>query len=550
MAQKTPEGIALTALLDGIAEAPPMPVADLTLDSRAVRPGSVFLACRGGSAHGLDYAGDAATRGATALLYDPGEGREPAGGLEIPGLPVPGLRAALGEIASRFFGAPSERLGITAVTGTNGKTTVAHLVAGALSALGRSCGYVGTLGAGLGPAVGYGVGSGTGRGFDRPIATEPDAGEDEGGRSGARPDGPRFTAALTTPDVIELQRTLARLQQAGAQAVALEASSHALDQRRLDGVEIDVAVFTNLSRDHLDYHGSMERYAEAKARLFERETIRSRVLNVDDAFGRELWRRHAASAGGSTIVTGSRIGRDGGPPPIEQPRDAGGRVLVGALEAGAAGLRLALDTHLGSAELRSPLVGEFNAANLASALGALLAQEVPLAAAVEALSGIAGPPGRMQRVAGGDDARPTVIVDYAHTPQALALALAALRPHCRGRLWCVFGCGGERDRGKRAPMAAAAAAGAHRVVITTDNPRGEDPEAIIAEVARGLPAGADALRIADRGAAIRRAVGAAGPLDWVVIAGKGHETHQEIGGVRRPFSDAEAARAALREAGP
>jgi UDP-N-acetylmuramoyl-L-alanyl-D-glutamate--2,6-diaminopimelate ligase len=391
------------------------------------------------------------------------------------------------------------------VTGTNGKTSVTQWIARCLTELGRRCAVVGTLG----------------NGFPGALAASPN----------------------TTPDALSLHRDLARYCSQGARAAAMEVSSIGLDQGRVEGVKFDVAVFTNLTRDHLDYHGSMEAYAAAKARLFAARELEYAVLNLDDAFGRELARRLR----GGTV---QRIGYTLQPAVVGVDLD----LLLAARRVAAtpAGLHFTAATPWGEAHVDAPLVGRFNVANLLAVLATLLASGVSLADAEARLSRLAPPPGRMQMQGGSGE--PLVIVDYAHTPDALEQALAALRETAAvrgGRLVCVFGCGGDRDPGKRPQMGAIAARLADRVIVTSDNPRGENPDAIIDAVLAG--AGCDAGAQRDRGAAIAQAVAAAAAQDVVLIAGKGHETYQEIQGRRLPFSDVDHAAAALarrREARP
>jgi UDP-N-acetylmuramoyl-L-alanyl-D-glutamate--2,6-diaminopimelate ligase len=400
---------------------------------------------------------------------------------------VPGLHERLGGIADRFFGVPSRRLEVVGITGTNGKTTCAHLVAGGLDALGRRAGLVGTLGVG---AV-----------------------------------GALRASALTTPDVVEVHRALADLAGLGLRAVAMEVSSHALDQGRVDGVRYAVAAFTNLSRDHLDYHPSLEAYGECKARLFLEHAPRVSVINALDGFGRRLLdrlpddaRRVAVTDGPAGQVPGARCLR------------------LGAVTPRPDGLTVALDGDWGAVTLESPLVGAFNAENLAVALGVLLALDVAPQEAASALAGIGAPAGRMESFA--DRARDVLaVVDYAHTPDALAKALGALRQHCRGRLWCVFGCGGDRDRGKRPEMGRIAEQLADELVITDDNPRTEDGVAIVTDILAGLADPARARVERDRAAAVRQALAAAQTGDVILVAGKGHEEVQIVGAEQRPFSD-------------
>ena len=462
---------------------------DLSMDSRRIVPGAMFLAVPGVRDHGLHHAAAAAAAGATLVAW------QPAAGLGAPRLPpgcdafpVPGLRAQLGEIADRFFGEPSRRVAVVGITGTNGKTSCAHLVAGALDRLGRRAGVIGTLG--MGPA------------------------------GALRPSG------LTTPDVVEVHRGLAGLAGLGMRAVAMEVSSHALDQGRVDGVRYAVAAFTNLSRDHLDYHPSLEAYAESKARLFLRHAPAISVINASDAFGLELLERLPAEA--RRIVVRAR--------PAERTESQPGQVLWSDVDTLADGLALKLSGDFGSLALRSPLLGSFNAENLALAFGILLALEVPAEEAVQGLATMRAPAGRME--AFPDAVREVLaVVDYAHTPDALAKALAALRRHCTGRLWCVFGCGGDRDRGKRPEMGRIAEQLADELVITDDNPRSEDGVAIVADILAGLEDPGRARVERDRATAIRDALAGARPGDVVLVAGKGHEEVQIVGAEHRPFSD-------------
>ncbi|NHA16079.1 UDP-N-acetylmuramoyl-L-alanyl-D-glutamate--2,6-diaminopimelate ligase [Thioalkalivibrio sp. XN279] len=486
----TPPVMTLGELLGAAAPAAhaTLGVTDISLDSRRITPGALFLAVPGTRSHGLQHAAAAAAAGAACVAW------EPASGLGAPRLPegcvafpVPGLRARLGEIADRFFGAPSRCLEVVGITGTNGKTTCAHLVAGALERAGRRAGLVGTLGAG--------------------------------------PVGALQPSALTTPDVVEVHRTLADLAGLGLRAVAMEVSSHALDQGRVDGVRYAVAAFTNLSRDHLDYHPSLEAYGACKARLFLEHAPRVSVINTLDAFGRELAAQLPADARRLVLTA------DTGPGAAGETRLR----LVG-VEALADGLAVALAGEFGQAALRSPLLGAFNAENLAIAFGVLLALGLAPDEAADALGVLRAPAGRME--AFPDAARNVLaVVDYAHTPDALAKALTALRRHCRGRLWCVFGCGGDRDRGKRPEMGRIAEQLADEIVITDDNPRSEDGVAIVADILGGLQDPGRARVERDRAAAIRQALGAAQSGDVVLVAGKGHETFQIVGAEHRPFSD-------------
>jgi len=493
----------LKAVLGGLVDVPEsVEVSDLTLDSRSVTPGAAFFACRGTAHHGLEFAAAAAAAGARAILWEPAPGvQAPLLDASIVVRAIPNLRAQLGYMADRFFDAPSASLTVAGITGTNGKTTCAWLLAQALGLSGRRAAYIGTLG------------SGSIHGLDQ--------------------------SNSTTPDAVTLHRQLARMRAQGFEAVAMEVSSHGLDQERCAGVRFHTAVFTNLTRDHLDYHGDMAAYAAAKARLFEWPTLKVRVINVDDPFGLEL--AGSARRGGDSaqlFLTSQR--------PSEWLSSGADYVCARAVHAHDAGLELEIESSRGNAQLTSVLLGEFNVDNLLTVLAVLLAWELPLAAACEALSRCCAPPGRLQPEGGAG--RPLVLIDYAHTPDALAKALQAARAHCRGRLYCVFGAGGDRDPGKRADMGRLAAQLADLLIVTDDNPRGEDPANITADILQGIAAAGAVARsrvIHDRALAIGSALAAAVPEDVVLVAGKGHEDYQLIGAERRAFSDTEVVRAAL-----
>jgi UDP-N-acetylmuramoyl-L-alanyl-D-glutamate--2,6-diaminopimelate ligase len=488
--------MSLTWLLDGIASVPAneAQVADLTLDSREVRPGSLFCALPGRSAHGLEFAAEAAARGASVVLWEPTDQVTP------PRLPatvfaaaIPGLKSLMGRIADRFFNCPSSRLRITGITGTNGKTTCAYLLAQCLERLGSPAAYIGTLGWGR-------IGA-----LERPT--------------------------LTTPDVVSLHRELAAMRAAGVRDVALEVSSQALDQDRVAGVRFYAAAFTNLSRDHLDYHHSMADYGAAKARLFDAADLEHVIINVGDAFGRDLAQRCA----GRVPVTAIWIGAGGLQGTAESVVHAGQVVLD------LSGISVQLGGSFGEIALRTKLLGRFNAENSLIVVGCLLSLGVTLGDAARALGECTPPPGRMEVVGpagreGSAREMPLAVIDYAHTPDALAKALAALREHCSGALWCVFGCGGDRDPGKRAIMGAVADELADRIIVTDDNPRSESPELITDAIVQGIKSHTPQV-IHDRGAAIGAAIAAARGQDAVLIAGKGHEDYQIYGETRRSFSD-------------
>jgi UDP-N-acetylmuramoyl-L-alanyl-D-glutamate--2,6-diaminopimelate ligase len=513
----------------------------MTLNSREVRPGSLFFALPGRTAHGLDYAVEAAARGASVVLFEPGAASA------APKLPatvfvaaIPGLRDLLGRIADRFFDRPSAQLRITGITGTNGKTTCAYLLAQCLERLGSSAAYIGTIG------------------WGRIDALAP--------------------PTLTTPDVVSLHRELAALRDAGVREVALEVSSQALDQDRVAGVRLHSAAFTNLTRDHLDYHASMQAYGAAKLRLFDAAGLQDIIVNVGDAFGREFVERYAgpvrvtavwigASAGGTGAGpegAGAVAGRSGagrsGAGRSGAGRSGAGRSGAGAgwvaLRAGRTvhGEAVTLDQHglsmqlrgsCGETALQTKLLGRFNAENSLVVIGCLLTLGVPLGDAARVLGACVAPPGRMEVVAPGVAHKPMVVIDYAHTPDALAKALGALREHCAGALWCVFGCGGDRDPGKRRVMGAIADELADRIIVTDDNPRSENPQVITQAILQGITSHTPRV-IHDRGAAIAAALTEARGEDVVLIAGKGHEDYQIHGATRRSFSDR---REALRHLG-
>ena len=481
----------LAELLSGIASAPEIGVTGIANDTRDLHEGSVFLACPGINSHGLDYAQQAVDAGAVAVVYD-GDTAASIPDLPIPMIRVDGLRHRLGELANRFFDSPSQSVRVIGITGTNGKTTVAWLMSQSLQLLGKSCAYAGTLGFGI------------------------DAVDAEEG--------------LTTPDVIEMHRRLAEFRDAGAGFAAVEVSSHALSQHRIDGVALDAAIFTNLSRDHLDYHGDMRAYGDAKAALFTEYSPGRSIINRDSRFGSEL----AERVGDEAIVVSAAADW--------QPTGTS-FVRLRSATATSGGSEVVVDTSSGDATFSLPLPGRFNVENALSVLAYLLSDGVSLSDACDALSKVSAPPGRMELVA--SDGGPAVYIDYAHTPHALDVVLQALKPHCPGALWCVFGCGGDRDQGKRPLMATVSEQHADRIVVTNDNPRDEDPAAIIEAIAAGFSDRADAAIIEDRAAAIAWAIEQAADDDTILIAGKGHEDYQLIGSQRHDFSDYAAAAANL-----
>jgi UDP-N-acetylmuramoyl-L-alanyl-D-glutamate--2,6-diaminopimelate ligase len=464
----------------------------LTADSRRVQPGDVFLAYPGAHVDGRNFIVQAVAKGAAAVIAEsgvPAAQRVGAGATAI--LEVPQLAALSGEIAHLVYGRPSEKLWLAGVTGTNGKTSVTQWIAQAMNALQHRCALIGTLG----------------NGFVDALDESPN----------------------TTPDAITLHAALAGFVARGAAACAMEVSSIGLEQGRVNGALFDVAVFTNLTRDHLEYHGTMEAYAAAKEALFFSPGLAAAVLNLDDPMGVDL----AARLKGRLRTIGYALGEVG--------MDAADDVLRPEnLRFTAAGIEF----ELRGVKFAAPLVGRFNVSNLLAVIGSLLARNEGLAAIAAALRGLRPPPGRMQALGGVQ--QPLVVVDYAHTPDALEKALGVLRETAQargGKLICVFGCGGERDPGKRPQMGAVAERLADRLLLTSDNPRGEDPQAIIDDILAGL-----ARRPAiepDRARAIAAAVAEAAPQDVILLAGKGHEPYQEIAGVRHAFSDLDAAKSAL-----
>lgn len=465
-----------------------VPVTELSADSRKIAPGIAFAAYPGEHSDGRSYIAAALAAGTHAVFWDPDRfawNEE----WRVANTQVPDLRSRVGAIASAVYGDPSLALDVVGVTGTNGKTSCCHWIAQAMHTHGQKFAVVGTLG----------------NGFLGELAA----------------------SANTTPDAIELQRAMRDYRAVQADGVAMEASSHGLAQGRVNGVRFNTAVFTNLTRDHLDYHGTMEEYQAAKARLFQWPGLRHAVINVDDAFGRVLADRIAPSVN----VIGYGI--------------EAGALRASRVKVTRGGLAFSVASPWGNADIEVPVLGEFNVANLLAVLGTLLARDIPFDDAVRAVASVTPVRGRMQFLTAAR--APVVVIDYAHTPDALEKALATLRKlvPSGGQLICVFGCGGNRDRGKRPAMGMVAEAGSDRVVVTSDNPRDEYPAAIIAEIVAPLTRAYDT--VIDRRAAIEHAIGAATEKDIVLVAGKGHETYQEVAGVKSPFSDFQVARAALEK---
>ena len=473
----------------------------LSADSRRVAAGDGFIAWPGAAVDGRRFVRTALAQGAAACLVE-AEGAAAFGFEGDPRIATyANLKRDTGPIAAAWFGQPSRQLAVIAVTGTNGKTSCAWWLAHSLSKAKHPdlspCGLIGTLGIGLGSRI------------------EP--------------------SGLTTPDPVRLQAALRAFADAGAQSCAMEASSIGLAEHRLNGTAIRIAAFTNLTQDHLDYHGNMDAYWQAKRALFDWPGLQAAVINADDPRGAELARQ--AQARGLAVWTFG----------LHDPA----RLCARDLEWVAGGVRFTLAEGAARSAVTAPIAGgEYNVSNLLLVAGCLRALGLPLASVSKRLCRVPPVPGRMERVKGRNGDRPAVIVDYAHTPDALALALAALRQVARARgglLWCVFGCGGNRDTGKRPLMGATARAGADALVVTSDNPRDEAPQAIIDAILGGI---ADRTRVTvevNRARAIALAIESAQAADVILIAGKGHEDYQEVRGQRKPFSDPCEARAALQQ---
>lgn len=476
-------------------------VTGLSLDSRTTRPGELFFACAGYQQHGLAFVSQAVAAGAVMILAEPSAEwptvRIQALQKEL-GLPVislPDLSVEISGIAARFYGSPASEMRMIGITGTNGKTSVSQYIAQALPA-DWHCGVLGT----------------TGNGFP----------------------GELKPASHTTPDAVSAQTLLAELKRSGAAAVAMEVSSHALHQHRVASVPFHTAVFTNLSRDHLDYHGSMQAYAEAKSSLFRHKGLSLAVINTDDALGRQL----AAELRGDTRLIACGRHQDTRIQSDEYIQ------LLGS-EAGDQGLKFGFDSSWGKAEIHSRLIGGFNADNLLLVLAVLLGWKISLAESVQRLQRVSPVTGRMQCF--GDENQPLVLVDYAHTPDALEKALQAAREHTVGKLICVFGCGGDRDQGKRPQMGALAEQLADEAIVTDDNPRHESSAQIIQQIVAGMQDQQAARVVSNRAEAIRTAIGNAAVGDVVLVAGKGHEDYQQLGDLKHSFSDIRQVETALQE---
>lgn len=465
----------------------------MTLDSRAITEGTLFVALHGVMKHAVEYAEMAAEKGAAAIIWEADE-HYTAPKVAIPCLEIADLRSKTGEIANRFFGQPSADITVIGITGTDGKTTVSNFIAQALNQEQAHCAVIGTLGKGV--------------------------------------PGKLVDTGHTTPDVITVHQTLAEMRDDNIDTVAMEVSSHALDQGRVLGVDIDTAVLTNLSRDHLDYHETLEAYAQAKARLFAWPSLKTLVVNLDDAFGQEIAGEYANK---EVDVINYCVGD-----PSELPAEY---LVANSPNYNAKGIQADIHFKGQAIALTVGVIGTFNLHNILATIGALLASGYSLQDAVAMVEKVQTVPGRMERVE--NDKGFLVVVDYAHTPMALEQAIEALKHHTEGDLITVFGCGGDRDRGKRPKMAEVAERHSHTIIMTDDNPRSEMPFQIMDDMIRGLKNPENVAVVHNRAAAIRHAFSLAGAGDTVLIAGKGHETVQIIGDERLPFDDREQARALL-----
>jgi len=474
----------------------------ITADSRMVKNGALFLAYKGARSDGRDYIPQAIDAGAGAVVWeDESFAWQPT--WQVKNIAVNHLKTQVGEIAAEFYDYPSRQLNVIGVTGTNGKTSVSQWLAQCLTFLGEKSAVIGTIGSGI-------------------LVKEKPASEKsayEKPLSSAQKYTGLSTTNNTTPDAILLQGMLANFVQQQVTTVAMEVSSHGLDQARVNGVDFDIAVFTNLTHDHLDYHGTMQAYADAKRKLLEWPNLKVAVINVDDTFGQQVTEALKAAK----------------KPVISYGFNVDAEVRGANLALTQSGLAMQVATPKGTANIQANVLGRFNAENILAVLSTLLAMDIPLENAVEAIANIQSVQGRMQQFGGGD--LPLVVVDYAHTPDALEKVLTTLKEQLQntGSLICVFGCGGNRDAAKRPIMGNIAKKIADKVIVTSDNPRFENPQAIITEIVANQAT--DFLVEADREAAIAQAITLAKAGDIVLIAGKGHEDYQDIAGVKLPFSD-------------
>ena len=481
----------LSKLMEGFANAPEIFVSGITSDSRKVKSGFLFLACKGISSHGIDYLKEAVKAGASAVAWDSSTSIAP-NKTDITLVAVDNLFQHLGEIANRFYKNPSRNLKTVGITGTNGKTTTAWLLKQCLNSLDDCCAYIGTLGSGI--------------------------------------DELTDNQGMTTPAALELHSTLSQFVKTGAKTAVIEVSSHALSQGRVNGVQFDAGIFTNLTQDHLDYHGDMQTYFETKSKLFLEQNPKIKIINVDSEYGIKLTEQCSYDA----IIVSS------------DPKTVTNKnffLIIKSFSKNHQGSEVFFSSSWGEGVFKIPLPGNFNIENAALVLAYLLAIGIDLKRACNALSSVKAPSGRMQKLLTN---KRTIYVDYAHTPNALESALKALRPHCLGKLWCVFGCGGDRDKGKRPSMAKIAEQYADRIVVTSDNPREENSISIIEDILSGIKNKNTVKVIEDRALAINFVISNSNKNDTILIAGKGHEAYQEINRERQPFSDTVQANLAVK----
>jgi len=471
-------------------------VSGINLDSRLIKQGDLFLACFGQNHDAREYIDEVIARGAVAVLAEAGNGWQGAslkGG--VPVIAVDKLSARISDIAGRFYGNPSHKLSVFGITGTNGKTSCSQFIAQALTRFGKRCGVMGTLG--------YGV------------------------------QGALKETSLTTPDAVFTQMALAEMVRDEVDPMVMEVSSVGLHQRRVAGVRFDTAIFTNISRDHLDYHSSMQDYAESKKKLFTMDGLRHVVVNLDDPFALAILHEVSADVEVSTYSLSNSVAT----------------VYASNLELRPDGYRAIIHTPIGSGTVRGKLLGSFNFSNVLAVAAALVSYlprhgSIDIKHLCELLSGLCPVDGRMEIVGESEDV--TAVVDYAHTPEGLRSALVALREQFASKIWCVFGCGGNRDKGKRPLMGEIAEAHADRVIIADDNPRREQGDSIVQHILSGINKPSAVTVIRDRADAINYAIAEAAPGDVVLVAGKGHENYQDIDGARHIFSDANQVRLALQ----
>lgn len=494
---------ALLELLSGLATVPDpahqavnVVVTGIQLDSRMLRKGDLFLACFGRNHDAREFIGEAIKTGVTAVLAETGgqwQGTQIIDGIAV--IAVDNLSAKLSEIAARFYGHPSRRLSVIGITGTNGKTSCSQFIAQALANSGFSCGTIGTLG--------YGV-------YGKLQETQ-----------------------LTTPDPVFTQMALAEMVQGGIDPVVMEVSSVGLHQKRVKAVKFDTAIFTNLTRDHLDYHESMEAYGNNKKKLFASEGLTRAIINLDDPYALSVINAIAPSVEMCTYSI----------------KNSAATVYAESLTLTRQGFEARVVTPIGAGVIKGKLFGYFNVSNLLAVISVLVSylpkkKELDIEQLCELVSGLSPVDGRMQIV--GDTAEITALVDYAHTPDGLRSALKGLRDHFSGNIWCVFGCGGNRDKGKRPIMGEIAEAFADKVIIADDNPRNEEGDKIVEHIQSGMKSPEQTVVLRDREKAIAYAIGNAEPGDVVLVAGKGHETYQDVGGSRLIFSDTNQVRLALQ----